>query len=107
MKWEVIENKLFINAGGRISFGRMNFETKNEQNYINGSMDTSRPAGKIFNNSFTGASTALRLGITFRPVENMEIQAVCGVESGNSVRLLSTDPGGFFTFTNILGTISF
>jgi hypothetical protein len=107
MKWEVIENRLFINAGGMISFGRMNFETKNEQNFINGNADDSRTAGRIINNSFTGSSTGLRLGITFRPVKNMEFQAVCGVDSGNSIRLLSVDPGGFFTFSNILGTISF
>jgi len=107
MKWEVVANRFFINAGGLISFGNLNLEYKDEQNYINGNKDASRPAGKIINNSFRGASTALRLGVTFNPVKYFEIQAVCGVDSGNSINLFGSGSGGFAAFSYILGVLTF
>ena len=106
MKWAVVPNKFFLNAGGIVSFGGLSLE-KTESKEYEQDKETASKRATTFKNIFNGASTQLSLGVTLSPVEHLSLQAVCGVDAGNSVNTFSTNNTGFLNFAHILVMVKF
>lgn len=106
MQWEVVPEKFFINVGGGISFGGPTLSKTLSQNYANNK--TSGSATTAVENTFAGAETTLSVGVGLNPIENLGLQAVCGVDIDNSVKLFDPEVGkGLGTFFKLLATVSF
>ncbi|MCL2880238.1 MAG: hypothetical protein FWF29_08350 [Treponema sp.] len=109
MQWAIISDKLFLNAGAGVGFGYMVFTTVKTVNYDQGAKDNSIPDSTTFTRNFYPASTTLSAGITFNPVKNLGLQAMCGIDSGtNYISIFDTTAArGFFTFSKLLVTLKF
>ena len=106
MKWDIVSDKLSLNVGATISFGQPEWTTVNTVDYDQGKEDADS-AGKIVNNEYYGASTILSLGFSFSPTTNVEIQAMCGVDTDNSVGVFNPTSTGLATFSKILVSLKF
>lgn len=106
MRWGVVPGKFFLNAGSGISFGSVEFVSTQQKLYANDRV-VSGSAFKTVENKYSGASTTLSTGVSFYPVENVGIHAVCGIDSGkNAVNVFGTEKSsGLFNFMNILVTV--
>jgi len=105
MKWEAIPGLFALNAGAVIDFGRVTLTRTDKKMF---SQDVEISAEKVTRYSFEKASTELFLGICLTPTAKMELQAVCGVDTGNVINVFNTDPTrGFIAFTNILATVRY
>jgi len=108
MIWSIVPDRLNLNMGGKLAFGAPSFTVRNEKWYDQGEEDASK-AQKIIQDNFTngGATTKLFLGVTVSPIKNIALQAVCGVDTGNSISLFNINTTGFLYFANILATVQF
>ena len=109
MKWEMVPEKLFLNAGGAIRFFRVDFMSEERTTYsytvLEGEV-ADRKETEV-RNTFEPAQTILSLGVTFNPTKNIGLQATLGIAS-NTVNVFHINPNdGFFNFSNILLTVKF
>jgi len=106
MKWEIVATKFFLNAGGSIGLGVLEFTTTESVEYNQGT-ETAGSAVKSHENIYQPASTELSIGVTLNPTANLGLQALCGVDVGNIVNVFSSGSGGFVVFSSILATVKF
>jgi len=107
LMWEIVPEKFFLNAGGNIGFGSLNFSTTTSETFANGSKAANSDSEEVDNN-FTSANTRLNIGCTFNITPNFTVQAICGVDAGNVINTFSTSrTNGLAAFSEILATIKF
>ena len=109
MQWGIVPDKFFLNAGGSINLGSMNFNTTETLTFVQGEKDSANPLVKEINNTFENASTSLSIGFTFFPAQYISFQAICGVDSiTNNVNIFDTNAArGLGVFSKILATVKF
>ena len=105
MQWAIVPNRLFLNAGGSIDFGTVQFATADIVNYVNGNRDNDSEVREV-TRTFIHANTALSAGFTFQMTPNIGVQASSRIEVANNVVNLFS-PNGFASFTDILVTVHF
>ena len=116
MIWEIVPSKLFLNAGSQISFGAPFIKWVKEQWEYSQGTESKNDHRKIINNNNNdtrieiGATTELRLGISFYPIKNLGLQASSGVRTATnalSMFTLNKNTGGLLIFSSILATLQF
>ena len=107
LKWGIVPEKFFLNAGSGISFFYLGINKATVDTYVNN--NKSGDTVKTTNNSFDGASTRLMLGFTFYPTVNLGVQAMSGVDiSSNNVNVFNTNTAaGLAVFSKIMVTVKF
>jgi len=107
MRWEIVSGKLFLNAGGVLGLGGLSFTKIQRKAYIQDIEDASRASTDI-NNSFSSASTGLRLGVTLNPTTNLGFHVLCGINTGaNAINVFDITRSGLLSFANVLATVQF
>ncbi|MCL2762875.1 MAG: hypothetical protein FWD36_06705 [Treponema sp.] len=107
MQWAIVAEKFFLNAGCGIDFGGPTLSTTKTEIYTDGKKENIPVATKK-EREFDGAATTLTLGVTFNPVKNIGLQAMCGVStSNNGINVFSDSADGLFVFSQILAIIKF
>jgi hypothetical protein len=111
MRWSIVPERLFLNAGGGISFFELVLRALDRQMYDDDVENKDRGYNQR-QNIFYPASTKLYLSTTFNLTPNIELQSSLGVLSNNSVSVFNANldedgNGGFFNFFNILLTVKF
>ena len=115
MRWALIPEKFFLNAGGKIELGRLitrSIETKmynqgtqtSEFTRIENTLDAK--GSRVSD----GASSSLFLGFTFIPFTNITLEAQAGIAGNNSISVFNTNygpSGGPVNFFTILATVRF
>jgi len=105
IQWGIIPDRLFLNVGGSIGFGVVEFTNAEVVNYVDGIRDASSEITEV-SRSFSEANTRLSAGFTFQMTPNIGVQAKSGIEiDGNIVSLFRQD--GFASFSEILVTLNF
>ena len=109
MQWAIVPEKLFLNAGGCLSFGNIKLITVESSEFENGGKKDGTSEKEV-NDTFSSAQTELSLGLTFNVTRNVSVQANCGIASNNVVNLFKSDSvggSGLAVFTGILATVQF
>ena len=108
LKWAIIQDKFFLNAGCVIDFGSPTITTTTSVEYDRGSKKD-EPERKSGVYDFKTASTRVSLGVTYLPFTFFGLQAMCGVGTNNDLNVFSpvSANGGIFVFSQILATVRF
>jgi len=109
MQWAVVPEKLFLNAGGELSFGNITLSSAESKEFENGK-EKENTSAKTVDNVFSSALSTLSLGLTFNVTNNVSFQANCGVAANNVVNIFKSDSvggSGFAVFSGILATVKF
>ena len=106
LKFDIIPEKLFLNAGGYIGLSSVTLGAGGTIVYdADGKEDTNVPSGS---SSFNGTSTRINIGLGFNLTENVSLEATAGTSSnGSSLSIFSTSANGLLNFLNILASIKF
>ena len=106
LKWAVVPEKFFLNAGGSIMFFNILANRTFTDTYVNNSK--SGDTVKRVRTDFDGASTSLMLGFTFNPTVNLSFQAMGGVDiTTNNVKTFDNTADGLAVFSRIMATLKF
>jgi hypothetical protein len=89
MRWAIVLERLFLNAGGEISFLELVLRTLDWHLYDN-DVENEVQSSKQIENSNYPAVTRLYLGATFNPTANIELQSSLGVLANNSVSVFNS-----------------
>ncbi|MCL2139456.1 MAG: hypothetical protein FWH41_08005, partial [Treponema sp.] len=110
LKWGIVPEKFYLNAGSGISFfgeGGLGVDKLTIDTYVsNGKVGDTVKATNSF---FDGALTRLMLGFTFYPTVNLGVQAMSGVDiSSNNINVFNTGTAaGLAVFSKIMVTVKF
>jgi hypothetical protein len=122
MQWAIIPERFFLNAGGVINLGSLEFIMTEQMSFDQG-VETSGSGTKttnLFSNGNgrqgqhgiggTGPATTTRLhvGFMFYPASNIGLQVKCGINTAsNTINVFDTGSQGFFSFANFIATVQF
>ncbi|MCL2138540.1 MAG: hypothetical protein FWH41_05245 [Treponema sp.] len=106
MKWAIVPEKFFFNAGLKLDLGYPQSTTKKSVEYNRGEKANNSDE-KDVTKDYTGASTTLTLGVTFNPTVNLGFQAMCGVAANNDLSVFNATNSGLLYFSKILATLRF
>ena len=105
-QWQ-LHTRLFLNIGGRININALESTTTEGKGY-------SLLLGEVANSSyktvsatiFGATNNTLTLGVTFNPIDNLSLEASCGL-TGNNASVFTANANGLFYFGSILAKVTF
>lgn len=112
MQYAIVREKLFLNVGSKIKILSLSSEGKSIDTYNNDNQvgDTKNE----YTNNFTGASTELKVGLTYNITRNVGFQAMCGVgiNTNNMASMFGTgntvgNTDGLAVFSQLMATVKF
>jgi hypothetical protein len=103
-QWKAVPDKLHLYAGGRLNLGNITRTTTETSTYTAGKEDVNNST-KTIANDFEATNNALKIGVTFLPIENLTFEAACGIGTNNSISVF--DWSGLLNFTTLLVSLKF